>query len=369
MQTLVPIPGPVESGRLEAESLLGSPIRASEKPPVTPFFRRFAVALVLAVAVYGAFVIYTGYRQLRGAIADFEWATFGIALSLASFNYLLRFAKWEFYLARLDVRGIPKGESLLVFLSGFVLTVTPGKIGEVFKSAVLWRTHGVPAARTAPIVVAERLTDVMAMVLLIALGSLGFSGGALWALIGAAAVIFGLVLILWRRPLDVLFALMRSRGGRLAALLPHMETARASLLLVAAPSALVLPTLLSFVGWGAEGWALHFLLKGFGEATSEFLALFFYATSTLAGALVPVPGGVGVAETMMQSQLVELGHVAPGAATGAMILIRFATLWWAVLVGFAALSILRAKFSSLSSAVDETIEGDPPPEEKDPAQV
>ena len=59
-------------------------------------------------------------------------------------------------------------DSLLIFLTGFVLTITPGKVGEVFKSAVLARTHGVPVARTAPVVVAERLTDAIGVIVLIA---------------------------------------------------------------------------------------------------------------------------------------------------------------------------------------------------------
>jgi len=37
---------------------------------------------------------------------------------LAFTNYILRFLKWEYYLAKLDVRGVPKLDSLLTFLSG-----------------------------------------------------------------------------------------------------------------------------------------------------------------------------------------------------------------------------------------------------------
>ena len=74
------------------------------------------------------------------------------------------------------------------------------------------------------------------------------------------------------------------------------------------------------------------------------VAVFFYSTATLAGALIPVPGGLGVAEAMIQQQLVELGHVPTGDATAAMLLVRFATLWWAVLVGFLALALLRLRF-------------------------
>ena len=36
--------------------------------------------------------------------------------------------------------------------------------------------------------------------------------------------------------------------------------------------------------------------------------------------------------------------VEEGTATAVMILIRFATLWWAVAVGFAALAVLRLRF-------------------------
>ena len=100
------------------------------------------------------------------------------------------------------------------------------------------------------------------------------------------------------------------------------------------PANLVVPTLLSIVAWSLECLALWVILRGFGETTSVPLCIFFYATSTLAGALVPVPGGLGVTEGALQEQMTALGHVDKGTSTAAMILVRFATLWFAVLVGF-----------------------------------
>jgi uncharacterized protein (TIRG00374 family) len=113
---------------------------------------------------------------------------------------------------------------------------------------------------------------------------------------------------------------------------------------VAGPSALLWPTALSIVAWAAEGVALFVLLHGFSAPVPLGVAVFFYSTATLAGALIPVPGGLGVAEGMIQEQLVRLGGVGQGDATASMILVRFATLWWAVLVGFAALGVLRLRF-------------------------
>lgn len=309
--------------------------------------RRFVIALLFAIVVYGAFVVFSGYRATESALRDFGWWAFVAALGLTSMNYVLRFLKWEFYLRRLGVEGIPKLESLLVFLSGFVLTVTPGKVGEVFKSAVLHETHGVDPARTAPIIVAERLTDVIAIVALIALGSAGLAGGWFWAAAGALTVAVGMTLIVWPAPLTFLIQTLHRRPGWGERLAPRLETAHASLIIVASPGALLIPTLLSVIGWGLEGVGLWLLLTGFHQAAPLLLSVFIYATATLAGALVPLPGGLGVAEAMFQSQLVELAGVKVGAATASMLLIRFATLWWAVIVGFAALALLRLRHPTL----------------------
>jgi len=311
---------------------------------MTRFARRVLLAVLLGVALYGAFVLYAGLSQMRESLTRFDWSAFVLALALATTNYGFRFLKWEYYLARLGIRSVPKLDSLLVFLSGFVLTVTPGKVGEVFKSAVLARTHDVPAARTAPIVVAERLTDAIGVIVLIVLGSSAFAGGIEWAIAGTAAVALGMVFVIWEAP-SAWFVARLARGGEAAQkLAPKLAEALASLRIVAGPLALVIPTLLSVVGWACEGFALFLLLRGFGASVPLPAATFFYATATLAGALIPVPGGLGVAETMLREQFVRVGGVPAGDATGAMILIRFATLWWAVLVGFLALGLLRLRF-------------------------
>jgi uncharacterized membrane protein YbhN (UPF0104 family) len=305
--------------------------------------RRIVGAMLLGVLVYGAFVLYTGFHQIGESLGRFTWGAFGLALLLATTNYLVRFAKWQYYLSRLEVRGVGVIDSFLIFLSGFVLTITPGKLGEVFKSAVLAKTHGVPAERTAPIVVAERLTDAIGVIALIVVGSGAFAGGLSWAIAGMLAVGAGILFIVWERPALALIGWCEQRGGFLGRVGPKLRVAFSSLRVVAGPAALIWPTLLSIIAWGCEGVALYVLLLGFGATVSLGVAVFFYSTATLAGALIPVPGGLGVAETMIREQLVRLGGVPQGDATAAMILVRFATLWWAVLVGFMALALLRLR--------------------------
>lgn len=313
--------------------------------------RRVVAALLLGVVLYGAAIAYTGFRTIRESIVTFHWITFLAAIGLATANYLIRFVRFRYYLRLIDVKNVGAFDALLVFLSGFVLTVSPGKVGEVFKSIVLEQTHGVPIQRSAPIVIAERLSDLIGVVLLIALGSAGFTSGLSWALAGAAAILTGLVLILWERPSNALLDRLEL-SPKLSRLVPKLREALSSLRVLASPSALIFPTLLSLVAWASEGIALWVLLLGFGAQAPLVLSVFFYETASLAGALIPVPGGLGVVETMLREQLVHLGGVSSGAATASMILVRFATLWWAVLLGFVALGILRSRFPRLRGEIE-----------------
>lgn len=306
--------------------------------------------MLLGVAVYAGFVLLRGFTAIRAELAHFRWSFFAAALALTFGNYLLRFVKWQFYLARLEIRGVPPLDSFLTFLSGFVLTVTPGKVGEVFKSIVLFETHGVAVPRTAPIVIAERLTDLIGIIGLVVVGSLGLPGGLVWAGAGAAVVVVALIMIASPSVPEAIVSWLERRHGALQRLAPRVRTAWQSLRQLTSPTALLAPTALSLLSWSLEGLSLWVILQGFGASAPAPIALFAYATSQLAGALIPVPGGLGITEGSLEQQLAHLGGVAAPVATSAMILVRVATLWFAVLLGFIALAALRRRFPALLTA-------------------
>ncbi len=301
--------------------------------------------LLAGVALYFGFAIYGGVSKIGDELSRFGWWSFVAACLLAFCNYCLRYLKWEFYLAKLEIRDVPKVDSFLMFLAGFILTITPGKVGEVFKSVVLYDLHGVPVARTAPIVVAERLTDLVGIIFLIVVGSLGFSGGLGWAALGAALITVMMIVISSKTLSFSIISLVEKIPGPVGRIAPRLHDAYESLTILVAPKNLLLPALLSIAAWSFECIALWVVLRGFDASVSVLASAFFYATSTLAGALAP--GGLGVTESALQAQLTELAHVPKGVSVAAILLVRFATLWFAVLVGFVALSILRRRHPTL----------------------
>ena len=309
--------------------------------------KRLLLGMLLGVVVYGVLVALRGFDKVAAELSYFHWWAFAAACGLSLINYCLRFIKWEYYLSVLDIRGVPKGESFLIFLSGFVLTVTPGKVGEVFKSWVLRELRDVPVERSAPIVFAERITDLIGMIMLISIGSSAFPSGALWAAAGAVVVgaLLGFVAIpgLGLKLLAGLARLPFRLGPIFARLTPKIASALDSVRELTRARHLVVPTLLSLVGWALEGVGVFLLLRGFGASLDVLRATFFYATATLAGALVPVPGGLGVTEKVLEESMVGLGGVPSATATAAMLLARLGTLWFAVLLGFVALFLLRLR--------------------------
>src|SRR4051812_21711126 len=83
----------------------------------------------------------------------------GLLFAVASF--LLRALRWHLFVRQAG--GAPSLiTSLRTQIVGFSLTMTPGKVGELYKCHLMELRTGVPAARTAPIVLFEKLMDAAA---------------------------------------------------------------------------------------------------------------------------------------------------------------------------------------------------------------
>jgi uncharacterized protein (TIRG00374 family) len=159
---------------------------------------RSIVTLIIAVAaVIAALTLVGDIREVRDRLGGFAWATFAAALALALANYALRFVRWQGYL-RTRQLAVPLGESALVFVAGFSMAVTPGKLGELIKSYLLRQLVGIPIARSASVVIAERVSDLIALLCLAVIG-VAIYGVAVEVVVACAAVIaIGLAIILWR---------------------------------------------------------------------------------------------------------------------------------------------------------------------------
>src|SRR5579875_2625330 len=120
--------------------------------------RKILISVLFGLLVLTALAFLGDAPKVLAALEGFPVALLPAILALTLWNYALRFVKWQIYLGRLRIRARP-ADSLAVFLCGLSMAVTPGKAGELLKSVLLRRRTGTPVATSAPIVLAERLTD------------------------------------------------------------------------------------------------------------------------------------------------------------------------------------------------------------------
>jgi uncharacterized protein (TIRG00374 family) len=298
---------------------------------------RLVAGVAVGVAVYVGFSIWAGVGPVKQALAAFDWWYALFACLLALGNYAVRFLRWQYYLAKVGAR-VALGDSAMVFLAGFALTVTPGKLGEAVKAVLLRASHGIAMARTAPIVVAERVTDLVALLLLALVGVFSFDVDKRFLIAGAVLVIGGLAVVL----VDPLARAAIRIAGRLPILrrfAHRMEDFHAHTAALLAPGPLFVATVLASCSWFLECLAFWIVVKGFpGASIGVREATFVYATTTVAGALSFLPGGLGVTEAGMLALLRRLGQgIGQGTALAATFVTRVATLWFAVALGLPAL--------------------------------
>lgn len=297
--------------------------------------RGLSLSVVLAVVGYFAFTLWGGWEEVRDSLAQVGWLDLLWLLLLSLVNYLLRFVRWRTFLQRLDY-VLPDWSNLRIYISGFALTTTPGKAGEALRS-VLLKPLGVAYPHSLAALLAERLGDLMAVLLLACVGLYAYEPARPVVAVMALGFIFGL----WLLQQDTLLGrveewLKRRFRQRLAHLISgFIDTLRHS------GGLLSLPLLgyslgLGIVAWGAEGIAFYYLLQVMGADVSLTAAIFIYAFSMLIGAISFLPGGLGGAEVTMTA-LLMLNGMDNAAAVAATLVIRLTTLWFAVVLGLLAM--------------------------------
>ncbi|MCL5076227.1 MAG: flippase-like domain-containing protein [Chloroflexi bacterium] len=309
--------------------------------------------LALGLVVLLALAVLGDFPKVVQSFAHFYWGYIPLILALTLVNYVLRFCKWQYYLRLIGVDALPRWDSFLIFFGGLAMVITPGKVGEWLKSFLLKETSGTPLSLSAPIIIAERLTDGLAMLLLASAGLVIYGHGwQLFLLLFVASA--GIVVLSQQRSFILRLLAWSGRINWLSGWTHHLRTFYESSYRLLRMDALLLATTIGFVSWSAECVAFFFVLTGLGLEASPLLLLqatFILATSTLIGSISLLPGGLAAAEGSIAGLLLLLRvTVSPAQAATATLLIRLCTLWFGVSVGVATLFLLSRRLRALDIA-------------------
>lgn len=300
--------------------------------------KKVVLILALAIGVYIAMGIYADFSQLARVITGFEWAYLVALLGLTTAGYLLRYLKWDLFLKKAGV-ALPAKQNLFVFFSGLAMIVTPGKIGEIWKGWLIRDISGDSLNKTVPVVVLDRITDVLSLILLSAVGILSYREGVpLLAVL--LVLIAGFYAAVRSEPISArMLGVLERHAGKYA---PDAKAMHTTFEQTMEPATLLGLSALNALAWFCECLGLYVVVMGFHEQISVTLATFIFSFASLAGGVSMIPGGIGLAEATITGFLQVYGLDA-ASAIGIALVVRFGTLWYGVLLGSAVYLAFRRK--------------------------
>lgn len=322
------------------------------------------LGLLISVAIYVlVLIVFDSQGQstagVAEALAQFPVAGLFVVALAQTGTFFTRFFTWQYYMGVVGAHSkMSLGDSALIFVTGFVMVVSPGKAAELLKAVLVKVKTDVPVARTVPVIVAERVVDGLSVLALLTL-TLIVSGDLLdlgdyydfsRTIVFSSSAFIGFALVAVQvRPLG-------NAVLRVIASLPFIRRAHhwftdlyESAREIFSPRHVAVTAIFGFGTYGFTALAFILTLAAFGLPLSLTLCLqatFIVGVGTAIGALSFIPNGAGITEFSQAAMLMAI--VAPshpeltvGVAAAAALIEGFFHKWYRVIVGLGITFIFR----------------------------
>lgn len=328
---------------------------------------RILAGFGLAFTIYVALLLFTNTEELIAHLRTYPWVLLVPLIGLKLISWVFRFWEWHYYLGVIGAKDkISLFDSVIIYLAGFTMAVSPGKMAEILKAVVLKVKTGVPVAVSAPVIIAERVVDGIA-VLILTFGAVLLAGdqidiGPYRGLLYLSVLLLAAGMVAVQIERLAYFALGIIRRLPLVnrfyqPLVDFYESSREIFKL----KHVIPTTIMGVIAYLADAIGFTLILSGFGLEITWLLflqATFIAGFAAALGALSGVPNGAGVTEVSQSAMLTAI--VAPGnpamtasAAMTAAVIEGFFHKWFRVLVGMVVALIFRNRL--FSADVEQTI--------------
>ncbi len=312
--------------------------------------KNIILAIIVSAVIYLALTIYADFDSVLASLEVFPVYVIPFVLLLAFGNYSVRFLKWHYYLKKLNI-AITAKESFHIFMSGLIMSVTPGKFGEVLKSYLVKFNTGEPVSKTVPVMIVERITDFYSLLIIALTGSFYFNYGKAVVIVVFLFFIL-LTIVVNNKTLSLKLIYLLEKVPFVKKFVKHFHVAYESAYTLLKIKPLYEMTLLSIVAWVLECLGFYVVLVNFNLDVSAAWAFFVYAFATIIGSITLLPAGLGVTDGSLTYFIYKIAGKM-NIAVAATLVIRLATLWFAVLVGIFSLWLYTRKNSDLLEVVEK----------------
>ena len=99
--------------------------------------------IIIAIIVYAIFLLLSDIDKITDKIINFKSEFILIIVPLVMSSWVIIYLRWNILHKTINV-NIPHSINFQIFLVGGALGITPGKIGELFKSQILKEKFDIP---------------------------------------------------------------------------------------------------------------------------------------------------------------------------------------------------------------------------------
>jgi uncharacterized protein (TIRG00374 family) len=224
------------------------------------------------------------------------------------------------------------------------MSASPAKMGEVLKSFLLKEILNEPISKTASIILAERLTDLLSLTFLALVGGLYFHYNNVFIYMVASFFII-LIIVISNRAIAEHIIMVSAKVPFIRNHISKIQNLYESAYILLQPKAIFSILGVSIFSWFFECFGFYLILFNFEHSFSILWSTFVYAFSIIAGAVSMLPGGLGVTEGSLSLILIK-GGIPQVTAIATTMIIRIVTLWFAIILGLTVLFFLRREYDN-----------------------
>lgn len=314
------------------------------------FDNRFYLLIVVTIILYISFLIISDLNVIFDKILEMNVNYIPYILLLAPLSWFVVFFRWHLLLKNSNIL-VPKKENFKIYMTGFAMSATPGKIGELIKSQLLHSKYGIPRKKTAAIILSEQFYNLVGILFISLLGIFYFDFSIYIVFFTGGLLSFTIILL----SSEKLFKKFTNLIGKIKFLKKYTPSLFDSYLTLKKSTRgriFIISSLLSITFWLIESFVAYLIFQSFEIKDFEFLQLATtYTTSIIIGVASFLPMGIGVVEGTLAGFFSYQG-IELSLALTLVIFIRIFTRWYGVIVGFIFMKIIGG-FSINSSSNDD----------------
>ncbi|MCP3774578.1 flippase-like domain-containing protein [Paenibacillus sp. MZ04-78.2] len=291
---------------------------------------KIVLGIIIGVVVFIVFAFFGDVNVIFNTILQIDTKSLILALVIVCCSYIIRFIKWNYLINAINIK-ISFSESFSIFFAGRALSITPGKVGELFKAYILKKRYKIDISYSSPAIIMEWFSDFFGILIIIGLSIFVFSYGyilfflALFFMLLITAVLQSKKLSL--RIIDYICKLSFLKKRRV-----QIEQLYTTIFGLLGWKTLLYIIFLSSCSWFLEALSLYIITNTLGLSLSLLHNLFIFSLGTLTGAISMLPGGLGATEVSMTGLFLYF-QIDKSTAISLTLIARLVTLWLGVFIG------------------------------------